>query len=311
MNFTKITETFPSTNRVDTITYYVYLPEEKPRGIIQISHGMCEYIARYEDFADFLTSKGFIVVGNDHLGHGKSVSADEKLGYFAEKNGWLYLVKDLHKLTRIVKQKYPDLPYFLLGHSMGSFAARVYIAHYGYELDGVLLLGTGDGLALSSVGTRVARSVVRAKGEFFRSKRLNQMVFGMYNDRIKNHKTDYDWVTSDIEHIEKYANDNLCNFIFTASGFVDLTAMLEYISRNRWAQAVPKNLPILLAAGTGDPVGSYGKGVMRVYDKLIDNQCSVDIKLYPNARHELINETIRADVYEDLLWWIEKVMKRI
>ena len=307
MAFDKLTGTFESSNGTDKCAYYIYVPTTAIiRGIIQISHGMCEYIERYEHFAEFLTAKGYIVCGNDHLGHGNSVKSNDDLGYFSQKDGWSHLVNDLHRMTILMKNKYPALPYILIGHSMGSFIARLYLTRFPNELCCAVIMGTGDDKALSEIGVRATQSVKAVKGERFRSDKLNTLIFGVYNDRIKSSKTIYDWLTHDTEVVKKYMDDEKSNFVFTASGFVDLTTLLRRVSSAEWAQKVPKKLPIILMSGTADPVGGYGKGVRNVYGKLIDEGCNVDIKLYPGARHELVNETMKEIVFDDILNWIDR-----
>ena len=307
MAYMKYSGHFNSSNGVDKCAYCIYTPQIEPyKGIIQISHGMCEYIERYEHFAEFFVNRGYIVCGNDHLGHGKSAATNDDLGYFAEKDGWSHLVNDLHRFTLIMKNKYKSLPYFLLGHSMGSFVARLYITRFPNELNGAIILGTGDDKALSEIGVRATRSVATLKGERFRSTKLNTLIFGVYNDRIEDKQTVFDWLTHDREVVKKYMDDEKSNFIFTASGFVDLTTLLRRVSSDEWVKNVPNKLPILIASGTADPVGGYGKGVLNVYERLINAGCNVDIKLYPGARHELINETMKEIVYDDLLIWIQR-----
>ena len=310
MAYEKLIGTFESSDGIDNCAYYIYLPTSiingGYKGIIQISHGMCEYIERYEHFADFLTSHGYIVCGNDHLGHGNSVKSNDDLGYFAKKDGWSHLVNDLHRMTMIMKKKYPALPYILIGHSMGSFIARLYLTRFPNELTCAVIMGTGDDKSLSDIGVRATRSVVSIKGERFRSDKLNTLIFGVYNDKIKDRQTIFDWLTHDREVIKKYIEDEKSNFVFTASGFVDLTTLLRKVSSQRWAEKVPKKLPVIFMAGTADPVGGYGKGVRNVYAKLIDEGCNVDIKLYPGARHELVNETMKEIVFDDILNWINR-----
>lgn len=259
MNYKKTTGYFPSTNGTDKIAYYIYTPETDIRGVVQISHGMCEYIGRYEEFAGFLTGKGFVVCGNDHLGHGGSVSSEENLGYFAEDEGWQYLPKDLFRFTRIMKRRFPGKPYILFGHSMGSFIARLYMTVYGDELDGAVIAGTAEEI-LEKLGLGIAKSIAAVKGERFRSERLNRLLFGLSNEMIPNHRTDFDWVTRDEKIVDKYVADTKCNFVFTASGFIDLIKLLEKVSEPLWAHLVPKNLPIFIVSGDADPVGNYGRG---------------------------------------------------
>ncbi|MBQ2798498.1 MAG: alpha/beta hydrolase [Ruminiclostridium sp.] len=307
MRFSKTSGHFDSSNGVNKCAYYVYVPAGgELKGIIQISHGMCEHIGRYEHFVEFLTDNGYIVCGNDHLGHGNSVSSKDDYGYFAEKDGWSFLVNDLRRLTMIMKRKFPTLPYFMIGHSMGSFIARLYASRFPDELTALVILGTGDDKALGELGVRAARSVAALKGGHFRSEKLNNLMYGVYNDRIENKQTIFDWLTHDQEIVKKFIDDEKTNFMFTASGFVDLTTLLRRISSSQWVAKVPKNLPILFASGTADPVGNYGKGVINVYEKLINEGCNADIKLYPGARHELINETMKEVVFNDILCWIER-----
>lgn len=160
---------------------------------------------------------------------------------FAEKDGWSHLVNDLHRMTMIMKKKYPALPYILIGHSMGSFVARLYLTRFPNELTCAVIMGTGDDKALSEIGVRATRSVVSLKGERFRSDKLNTLIFGVYNDKIKDCQTIYDWLTHDRDVVKKYIDDEKSNFVFTASGFVDLTTLLRRVSSQQWAEKVPKS----------------------------------------------------------------------
>ncbi len=306
MAFLKQNGLFDSSNGVDRCAYYIYSPvADTPKGIIQLSHGMCEYVERYEHFAEFLTSRGYIFCGNDHLGHGNTAGTKDDLGYFAPNDGWKFMVKDLHRMTLIMKKKHPSLPVVLIGHSMGSFLARLYITHYAKELCCAVILGTGDDKALSELGVRATQSVAAVKGERFRSSKLYNLIFDFYNERIKDKQTVFDWLTHDKEVVKKYIDDEKSNFVFTASGFVDLTTMLKKVSSAEWVKKVPKDLPLILMSGTADPVGNYGKGVLNVYEKLIAAECNADIKLYRGARHELVNETMKEIFFEDLINWID------
>lgn len=303
----KETGTYPSSNGRDTIAYYVYRPEGEPCAVLQISHGMCDYIERYEPFAEFLTEKGFVVCGNDHLGHGNSAGGPEDLGYFAEEKGWICLVKDMRRLTFLMKQELPGVPYFLLGHSMGSLASRVYIAKFGQELSGCILMGTCGKSPSSSMIAQVARMQRRQKGDRYRSSWIHSMAFGAYNARVKEHRSDYDWISTDNEVVDRFCEDPKCNFTFTLSAFFDLYALEQYVGRKGWAKEVPSTLPIYLVSGDMDPVGSYGKGVREVFKALNSaGGQDVSLKLYGSDRHELLNETDRDRVYDDLLHWMNK-----
>lgn len=305
MNYTKTLNTFKSNNNNDTITYYIYTPVEKIRGILQISHGMCEYIERYEDFIGFLTSNGILVCGNDHLGHGNSISGENSLGYFSKRKGYKSLVEDLHTTTLKVKEMYPDVPFYLLGHSMGSFVARNYITKYGDDINGIIISGTSAGNIFSGAGIFFSQITKLFKGAKYRSRFLNNLLFNNYNKKYENTTSTFDWLSKDKDIVNKYENDPHCNFIFTASGFEDLIKLTNSVSTGDWYKNVPKDLPILLVSGDMDPVGNYGKGVNKVFKRLKSHKVEdIQIKLYPSDRHEILNETDKAQVYSDILKWI-------
>ncbi|MBE6839303.1 MAG: alpha/beta hydrolase [Ruminococcus sp.] len=311
MDYIKESGYYKSTDTVNDIAYCVYTPKAKIRAIIQVSHGMCENFGRYEEFAVFMASKGILVCGNDHLGHGNSVSTLEDLGYFGEENGWRYIVRDLRTLTAMMKKQYPDVPYFLLGHSMGSFAVRAYIADFSEKIDGCILLGTNGGETIARLGEAVCRQMIKKNGSHHRSETLDKLSTGLYNERIPDNRTHLDWTTRDAAEIEKFLADERTNFIFTASGFLDLVQLLSYVTRAEWASEVPKELPILLASGDCDPVGNYGRGVMRVFEALSAEGNNAEIRLYAGMRHELLHEIGKEEIFDELYLWIEKIIARM
>ncbi len=296
--------TFSSSNGVYNIHGVRWIPETKVEGVVQIVHGMCEYIERYEEFAEFLNFKGLVVVGHDHIGHGKSVNSEADLGYFADKDGAECAVKDVHTVTELTKELYPKLPYVILGHSMGSFITADYIEQFGDEVDAAVLVGTGLNPYWMCVAGKLVNNVIaRVKGERHRSRFVSKLMFGKYNDRIANCRSDYDWITSDDEVLSKYLADPHCGFTFTTNGNRALLSFMQY----EWKHFddIPKELPILLAAGTSDPVGGYGKNVEKVYDILRERGVKdVSIRLYEGMRHEILNEKNKSRVYEDLYSWI-------
>ncbi len=330
--------TYPSSNGRNTIAYYVYEPgagapcgtsgpaagpetlgteadrpgagdgmRPAPRAVVQISHGMCEYLERYGDFAAYLNDRGILVCGNDHLGHGGSVDSGEDFGYFAERDGWRCLVEDAHRLTVRMKEEYPQTPYFLLGHSMGSFIARACISLYGDEYSGAVLMGTSGSNPLSSAAYPLVKAMSKTRGDRFRSRLVNDFAFGTYNAKFRPQKTEYDWLSNDEEQVERFRDDPRCNFVFTLGGFLDLYHLLRYISRRDWAREVPTDLPVLLLSGSMDPVGRYGKGVKEVHDRLaFAGSKDLIIRLYPGCRHELLNESGRVLVYEDIFRWLDR-----
>ncbi len=309
MNALKTTGEFKSSDGIHQIRYYVYAPAEPPRAILQISHGMCEYIERYEEFADALCRHGFLVCGNDHLGHGPMAKESGDLGYFGPKDGWKLLPEDLHLLTLRMKKQYPGLPYFLLGHSMGSFVARRYLSRYGDELNAAVIMGTSGGNPFAGVGILLAKAVIRMRGEKYVSRMLADISMGGYNKRFSEENDKNSWLSREVSIRNKYAGDELCSFTFTASGYRDLFSLLRSVSGRDWAETVPKDLPVLLTSGGMDPVGDFGQGVTRVYHRLKEAGVrDVELKLYPESRHEVLNETDREQVYEDVRAYLEKHM---
>ena len=299
---------FKSSNGTDIVAgYYYTCPGMEPRCILQISHGMCEYIGRYDDFAGYMAQKGYVVCGNDHLGHGATSSGPNGTdGYFAEKDGRKFVLQDLHEMNRLAREAYPGLPVILLGHSMGSFFARMYAGLYPETLHALVLSGTGGPNPLAGVGLALTEAIGRVKGRKHRSKFLNNMAFGQYLKRVDSPDTPYDSISRDKEVVARYAQDAKCTFIFTASAFHELMAILRAVNRPQWAQKVDKRLPVALFAGDADPVGDYGRGVESVYRALKDAGVKdVFLKLYPGARHEILNETNRAEVYADILAWCD------
>lgn len=292
---------FQSADKVHQISYEIILPENEIKGILQISHGMCEYFGRYNDFAEYMAKHGFIVCGNDHLGHGNSVDTDEELGYFSEENGWRNAVEDLYTLTKAVKKKYNNIPFFLLGHSMGSFIARAYSIIHGKNLDGVIFCGTNGGMFGIDKMINIIETAKKINGDKYISEKICELAFGTYNKKIPDSQSVHDWISRDKAVVEKYDADPKCNFNFTLNGYENLMGVLRYVSLDEWYKAYRKDLPTLIMSGDADPVGNYGKGVYRVFRKLSANECNVSMKLYGGARHELLNETNRDEVYNDIL----------
>ena len=297
---------FASSNGTDTVQGYAYEPETEICAVLQISHGMCEYIERYEPFIRYMTERGFAVCGNDHLGHGQTAGID-KLGFFAEKDGRKYIVKDLYTVTQHAKKRWPGKPYFLLGHSMGSFVARQYTAEYGQALDGVIFMGTSGKNPMDWAGIMMASALAALKGKQGKSKMIDKLAFGAYNKKIDHPQCGNDWLSRDAEVVRAYENDPYCKFSFTLSAYRELFALLHGVSSEKWAEQIPQALPILVISGEADPVGQYGKGVRQVYQWLCrTGHEDVTLKLYPGARHEVLNEENRQQVYQDVLCWLNE-----
>ncbi len=300
--------TYPSSNGVTEIHAVEWIPDGEVRAVMQISHGMVEHVGRYQDFAEFLAGKGIYVVGNDHLGHGSSVNSRDEYGFFGLPDGNRFLILDIDRLRRITQEKYPDKPYFMAGHSMGSYLMRQYITEYGKGLAGVLLIGTGYVSAASLAGGKALCKIASLfHGWKYRSRLVNGMVFGSYNKKFEPAKTRVDWLTRDEKVIEANRLDPRCTFTFTVNGYYQMFTGIGKCENSSAIGRIPKELPVLFASGTDDPVGSMGKGVERSYE--IYRKAGirdVRIKLYENDRHEILNELDKDTVYHDLLKWTEE-----
>lgn len=297
----------PSTNNKDELQVYIWETADKPKAIVQLSHGMVEYLSRYNGFAQYLCEEGFLVIGNDHLGHGYT-AREEDLGYFGEGKSKT-VVDDLYSVTEYAKKTYgDDIPYFLFGHSMGSFMARRYVMTYGQALTGAIICGTGSQPAVAlGAGKFLAGLIGLFKGERYRPNILDTIAFGAYNKRIENPVSKSAWLTKDEEIIKSYDNDKFCTFKFTVNGYKTLFDSISFIQKKENINSIPKALPLFLIAGAEDPVGEYGKGVKIVYDSyLAAGIKDVEIKLYEGDRHEILNELDKENVYKDISDWIEK-----
>ncbi len=298
---------FPSKDGNTEIHNMEWKPEGEVKAVLQICHGMMEYIKRYDEFAQYLCDQGYYVVGNDHLGHGKSVQAKSEYGFFNAKYGNACVIGDIHTLRQRTMKKYPDVPYFMLGHSMGSSLLRQYIQMYGNGLSGAILTGvvSDHRKAQLLLGKRVCRLMAVFRGWHYRSKFVDRMVIGSYGRKFKPARTRADWITSDRERLEAYASDPLCSFMFTVNAYYSMFSGMISMQRKESVYMIPKNLPILFVSGADDPVGNFGKGVRKVYEKYrAAGIQDVSLRLYIGDRHEVLNETDRQQVYEDLAVWL-------
>lgn len=304
--------TFPSSNKINTIHYYIYRNDTlPPKGILQISHGMCEYFLRYHDFARFLAGQGYIVCGNDHIGHGNSISKYDDLGYFGEQEGYRCLVEDVHTLTLLMRERYPGLPLVLMGHSMGSFIVRAYLDSYSTDIDGVIISGTSGGNPFAGVGISAAKFLIESKGSRHRSDFLKRLASFSTEKRYETHyHPEFDWLTRDTKVIDAYMKDKRCNFVFTVNGYLNLFTLLKNVSAPGWGKHIRKDLPVYIFSGSDDPVGDYGKGVKKVYHHLIKvGMQNVSLRLYEKGRHEMLNEINREEVYQYVLKWLNQTVK--
>ncbi|HIZ73709.1 MAG TPA: lysophospholipase [Candidatus Mediterraneibacter stercoravium] len=300
---------FPSKDGNTEIHTIEWKPEGKVRAVLQISHGMVEYVRRYDEFAKYLCDRGYYVVGNDHLGHGKSVQSKSEYGFFNEKYGNACVLGDMHTLRQRTMKKYPNVPYFMLGHSMGSTLLRQYIQMYGNGLSGVILMGVVADHTKAAIvfGKRLCRIMAVFRGWHYRSRLVDDMVMGSFNKKFKPARTRADWITSDQEHLDAYVSDPLCSFMFTVNAYYSMFAGMLFMRKKESIYMIPKGLPVLFASGTDDPVGDFGKGVRKIYEQYRTAGIQdVTLRLYSGDRHELLNETDRQQVYQDLLEWMEE-----
>lgn len=299
---------YPSHDGVTTIHACIWKPEGEIKGVVQIIHGMSEYAERYAPFAEFLKEQGYLVCADDHLGHGQSVVSEEELGYFNKQRDVDIVLSDIRALNLAVKKQTEGKPYFVLGHSMGSFICRKYISLYGKEFNGAVIMGTGfkDPFTLT-----FALCAVRINALFcgwkHRSKFLTKLAFGSYNKKFKPARTQNDWLSVNAENVDNYGKDKLCGFAFTNNGYDFLFNIIKQACSSGTFDLTPKKLPLYLVAGAMDPVGDCGKGVIKTRDKFIKYAVKdVSMTLYEGCRHEILNDDCRQQVMDDILAFIEK-----
>ncbi len=292
---------FPSSDGAHQCHACLWLPDRgEPRAVVQLVHGICEYVQRYEPFAVFLTQHGFAVTGSDHLGHGKTASGPEEYGYFDD---WFYLVRDVHTLRMSIGEDLPGLPYFLLGHSMGSFVARTYLIDYPGTLTGCILSGTGQ----ESPATVALGKWLTGLGD---PRKVNKLFYalsiGAYNRKFSPTRTSADWISRSEETVDAYLRDPLCTFQTTAGMNHAMMEGLQYVADPENLAKMDKDTPIYFMSGDRDPVGAMGKGVRKVEGCFRDAGVrDVTVKLYPGGRHEMLNEINRDEVFADTLAWLE------
>ncbi len=283
-------------------------PEGEPRFAVQLVHGMAEHIARYSGFAEFLAANGILVVGHDHLGHGETAASDELLGYVTEENPSGVLVEDMHALRVLTQKEHPGLPYFMLGHSMGSYLLRKYLALHGEGLAGAVIMGTGFvSPAVAGLGVRLCGLTAIFRGWKHRSLMLGGLALG--GGPYKKFDTtgtepERSWLTRDAEIVRRYYADPRCGFLFTASGFRALFEAVAFACKPENAARIPKDVPLLVTSGEQDPVGDLGEGVKKA-DRMFREAGirDVTLKLWPDCRHEILNELNREEVYAFILDW--------
>ena len=308
MNYKHFDITFKSSFNDKKIIGELFVPEKDIKGIVHVVHGMCDHLGRYSEFMKYLATSGYVAVGADMLGHGKTAGSPENLGFFAIDNGYRYLIRDVHRLKSIVNKKFPNVPYFLMGHSMGSFVTRLYVSSYHNSVDGLILSGTADREKMLNTGISMLNKHLLRHGPYFRNKEVDAFVSAVNNRKfVPPTETPRDWVVSERGEIKKYVNDPLCNFVFTTSAFIDLFKLHNHCNNDQWYESFPKDLPVLMFSGSKDPIGNFGKGVSNIYRKLVDYDVDdVTLLLYPDGRHEMLHERDKYKVFMDIRKWLSE-----
>ena len=297
--------TFKSCNHINNVYVRSYLPDGPVRATLQIAHGIAEYINRYDDFMAFLAEEGIAVYGNDHIGHGQSMH-NGKQGYVGDAAGWNTMVGDLLTLHKLIVAEHPDVPHFLFGHSMGSFLARTFMIKYGNLVDGCIICGTGHPpKALTMDARALAALEIRRHGPGYYSDLLDSVMNKQYNGGYTNPRTAFDWISSDPNRVDEYIADPMCGYVPTAGLLGEVLKGVDFITRPRNIEKMPKDLPVYIISGGDDPVGELGQGVLRCYKAFLKaGMQDVSLKLYPKLRHEILLEPARDEVMNDVLNWI-------
>ncbi|MGI6090418.1 MAG: lysophospholipase [Saccharofermentanales bacterium] len=302
----KVQSDFLSADGKTRINVLSWQPDE-PKGVLQIAHGMVEFADRYDELGRWLAEQGFLVVANDHLGHGDSVLTQADWGYFADEDGWGKVLADMHTLRQATAADYPDLPYFLLGHSMGSFLVRHYLLRWPQDnLSGAIIVGTGQNPNfLLAIAKALAAYRVKTKGARYRCELLTRLALGKNNKFFQPVRTRNDWLTRDESIVDQYNADPRDNFVFTAQAYFDFFGGLKAIGNKDKLERMDRKLPLIFMSGEKDPIGNQGKGVKQACALYRRLGCTdLELKLYPEARHEIFNEINRENVYTDLLDWL-------
>lgn len=288
-----------------------WTPDGEIRAVVQIVHGIAEYAQRYDEFAQYLNDRGILVVAQDHMGHGQSISHGGTKGFF--DGGWRAAVRDILTLTKSTMAEFSGVPYVLFGHSMGSFLVRtILIKCQDLGIDAAVLCGTGwQPQAMVEAGAMTAKAVAAKVGERVPSEKLQNVVFGGYNKRVEHQRTEYDWLSRDCRVVDEYVADPMCNFVVSSGLLRDMLGAIAFIQRKANLREMKRDLPVLFVAGGADPVGNYGAGVKRAASCFRDaGMQDVRMRLFPLCRHEILNEINREEIFDYVYDWIvEKTLE--
>lgn len=304
---------FPSSAEGRTVFATEWAPASPPvRAVVQAAHGVAEHIGRYAPLGEFLAGRGIVLVGADHIGHGRSAAGGQP-GHFSDADGWAHAVRDQRTLRTLTGAAYPGVPYFLMGHSMGSFLIRTYLADYPDDaLAGAILSGTGqEPPARVALGRALSGILGTVRGRQRTSKLLTALSLGAYNRQFAPNRTPSDWISRDEAVVDAYLADPYCRYASSTGMFHDMMGALKRLAAPETARQVNKALPLYFFSGASDPVGENGAGVKRVAAALRAAGCrDVTVRLYPGGRHEMLNEQNRQEVMDDLLSWLSQILSR-
>ena len=297
---------YASSDGKNTVYSRIYMPAcGKARAVVQLVHGMVDHIGRYTVLAEYLCARGYALAGNDHLGHGYTASSEDDLGFFASRGGADIVIEDVRLFNERLHAQFGNTPIFMLGHSMGSFIARLYACEHPRTIRGLIIHGTGGANPLVPLGRVLVRLLRIVRGDKHRSRTVSSMAFGSYNKRFPGEGVNA-WLSRDGEMIASKLNDRYGSFTFTLAGYSDLFKLISRSNSRRFYREYPTSMPTLIVSGNMDPVGNYGKGVEQVYKKLcLGGRSRVELKLYDGARHELFNEINREEVFSDICDFLE------
>lgn len=280
----------------------------KPRGVVQLIHGMAEHIDRYDDFARFLADAGYLVAGHDHIGHGETAGTPKRRGVIDAEGGANAMIEDAQTLRLLVSQQVaPGTPYFMFGHSMGSLVLRSYLPRFGQGLAGAVICGTAnEATAVSRTGNLAARAIAAVRGDDYRSSLLHALADGAYSRAIKNARTPFDWLSRDPAVADAFMADERAGFMFGAGAYAALTELAWRANAPATYRDTPHDLPLLFVSGDADPVGKCGKGVAKAAESMEKAGAEdITLRLFPAMRHEILNELGKEEVYDFILEWIE------
>lgn len=303
----KLEQFFLSKDGSTHIHMVTFSPQNKPCAIVQITHGITEHIMRYEKLAKYLTDYNILVVGIDLLGHGLSTNNNTKKMYFGPSGSWNYVLQDIDTCYQMTKEKYPDIPYIMLGFSLGSFLIRNYLITYPNKVAGSILIGTGyTSPFLLKMVLKITLKEIKKYGEETITPKINNLAFGTYNKNFKPTKTTFDWLYKSPKALEKYLADPLRGEGTSSGLFRELLNGMIYDNSSSNITKMNKNTPILILSGSADAVGDFTKGVTKFYNVLKKyNFSHLKLKIYPSLRHDILHEDEYLEVYNDILSWLD------